>query len=327
MLSLGFNTVGRAAGGAYRAASASIALQTALGAMDGQKIGLFGKLGAGLRGLAGVTGLTAIKGAIAGVVGVIGTISAPLWAGIAAAVAAVGLAWKYWDRISSFVSGVGQALGEILSPALEAIRPALEWFAPLGEAIAAGWDKAKAAVSAVGEWLGSIFGKETLSEEDKAAAKQSGYDFIMAIWDGMKQVAADLIAWVKGLASDLLSPFTGMGDRIRGFFGGGGGGAEGFAEDFGVDGQRDKGGPISKGGRYLVGEEGPELITASRSGYVQPSGTGTGGGATLNLGGITINAAPGMSPQEVAQAVRREIENATREFFRGVYADTGMRFT
>lgn len=33
----------------------------------------------------------------------------------------------------------------------------------------------------------------------------------------------------------------------------------------------------------------------------------------LDLGGITINAAPGMDPQAVARAVRREIEALTRE--------------
>lgn len=326
MLSIGFNTVGRAAAGAYRAASASIALQAALGAMDGQKIGLFGKLAAGLRGLAAVSGLTAIKTAIAGLVTAIGAISAPVWIAIATAVAAVGLAWKYWDRISSFVSGVGQALGEILAPALEAIRPALEWFAPLGDLIAAGWQKAKEVVSAVGEWLGSIFGKETLSEEDKAAAKQSGYDFVMAIWDGMKQVAADLLAWVKGLASDLLSPFSGLGDKIRGMFGGGGGGGESvstYSEFGGMDGQRAKGGPISRGGRYLVGEEGPELITASRSGYVNPSGD-NGAGATINLGGVTINAPPGADAAAIAREVRRQIEDMAREAFRGMQADTGL---
>lgn len=330
MLSLGFNTIGRAAGGAFRAASASIALQRALGAMDGQQIGLLGKIGAGLRGIAGVTGLTAVKGAIGAVIGVIGTISAPLWLGIAAAVGAVGLAWKYWDRISSFVSGVGKALGEILSPALEAIRPALEWFAPVGEAIAAGWDKAKAAVSAVGEWLGNLFGKETLSEEDKAAAEKSGYDFIMALWNGMKQVFADLKAWLETKIGELLAPIRNLASSVRSILPswGGGGGAEGFSEDFGVDGQRAKGGRISGGGTYLVGEEGPELITPSRSGYVHPNGS-TGGASigTVNISAtVTVNGRAD-DPDAIAQKVASTIEAKVREAFRGVFADTGMRFS
>ena len=142
VLAIGMSTVGRAAGGAYRAAAGSVALTTALARMDGSKVGVFDKLRAAMRGLAGVTGLTAIKGAIAGVATAVGAISAPVWLAIAAAVGAVGLAWKYWDKISAIMSGVGQALGEILAPALDAVRPVLEWFAPFGEVIAAGWDKA-----------------------------------------------------------------------------------------------------------------------------------------------------------------------------------------
>jgi TP901 family phage tail tape measure protein len=326
MLAFGFNTVGRAAASIRGAAGGMIALQTALAAMDGQKVGLFAKLAAGLRGVAAVTGLTAAKGAIAAVVGVVATISAPAWAAIAAAVAAVGLAWKYWDRITSFVSGVGEALGEILSPALEAIRPVLEWFAPLGELIAAGWEKAKAAVSAVGEWLGSIFGKEALSEEDNAAAKQSGYDFIMALWDGMKQVVSDLLAWLRGVADQILAPFKSLGETIRSYLPGGGGAAA-FSESFdvggGVDGARAKGGPISRGGRYLVGEEGPELITASRSGYVNPAGSGGGRNMTVNFGGIVVHA-QSSDPAAVAREVRRELEAAFREAFNGMQADTGL---
>lgn len=99
-----------------------------------------------------------------------------------------------------------------------------------------------------------------------------------------------------------------------------------FREDFGtdVDGARAKGGPISRGGRYLVGEEGPEVITASRSGYVNPTGSGMGGGATVNLGGVTVHAAPGQSPEQIAEAVVRRIEDRARQAFAGMQADTGV---
>jgi len=52
MLSLGFNTVGRASIGAIAAARNAIALQTALGAMSGQRIGLLGKIATGMGGIA-----------------------------------------------------------------------------------------------------------------------------------------------------------------------------------------------------------------------------------------------------------------------------------
>lgn len=333
-LSIGANMLGGSVGKIWGAARASIALQTALGAMaGGQALTGFQKLATGLRGAAfAVPGVSALASGIGAIGAALATISAPVWAtfaAIAAAVAAAGLLiYRYWDRITATLSGVGQAIGEILAPALETIRPVLDWFAPLGDAIAAGWDRAKAAISGVAEWIGSLFSRETLNDDQKEQARQAGYDFIMAIWNGMKQVAADLVAWVQGLGARLVAPIKDAVDTIKSYMPSFGG-AEGVSGDpmgAGVDGARAKGGPISRGSTYLVGEEGPELITPSRSGYVNPAGS-TGGGATLNLGGINIHAAPGMSPQEVAQAVRREIESATREFFRGVYADTGMRFT
>ena len=41
---------------------------------------------------------------------------------------------------------------------------------------------------------------------------------------------------------------------------------------------RAKGGPVASGTTYLVGEEGPELFTPSRSGYIIPNDELTSGG-------------------------------------------------
>ena len=48
-----------------------------------------------------------------------------------------------------------------------------------------------------------------------------------------------------------------------------------------IKGPRAKGGPISRGNTYLVGEDGPELMTATKSGYIHPNGKGFGGGFHL----------------------------------------------
>jgi TP901 family phage tail tape measure protein len=356
MLSMGFNTIGRAAIGAKTAASSMIALQTALAGMSGQSLGTLGKIGAGLRGIAlAVPGVGMLSGALTAVGGAIAAISAPVWGAIVAGIIAVaavgGTIYKYWDRISSVFGGVAKRLGEELAPALELARPVLDWFSGIGSSIASGWQTAT-------QWIGSFidtfrgwFSKETLSEEQKAQWEQSGYDLadriiegiksipgklaamatewfeagkalIQALWDGMVAIFDSLVAWVEQKIDSLLQPLRDAKAALAALnpFGGGG-------EGGGVDGERAKGGPVSRGSTYLVGEEGPELITPSRSGYVNPAGSFGGGGATLNLGGINIHAAPGMSSQDIAQAVRREIENAAKEFFRGVYADTGMRFT
>lgn len=217
LLAGGMSTVGAAAMRLGGAARSAIALQTALGAMaGGQTLGVLSKLGIGLRATVfAVPGVSALSGAIAAIGAAVATISAPVWGAFAlaaAAVAAVGVTvWKYWGRISAVMSGVGQAIGEILSPALEVIRPVLDWFAPLGDVIAAGWRSAISVIQEVGQWLGSVFEQETLSEDDKAKAKQAGYDFIMSLWNGMKQVMADLLQWVKDKAAELLAPLRGLG--------------------------------------------------------------------------------------------------------------------
>ncbi|GLV22012.1 hypothetical protein TomMM35A_18650 [Sphingobium sp. TomMM35A] len=45
-----------------------------------------------------------------------------------------------------------------------------------------------------------------------------------------------------------------------------------------ISGFRANGGPVSGGKSYIVGERGPELFTASRSGYIHPNGTNDNGG-------------------------------------------------
>lgn len=103
------------------------------------------------------------------------------------------------------------------------------------------------------------------------------------------------------------------------------------------------GGPVRAGQTYQWQEEGRELFVPRVDGNVisnrqlramqgmaeapsrirvtqaQPAppagGAGTAGGRSvrLDLGGITINAAPGMDPRTLARAVRREIEALARE--------------
>ena len=95
----------------------------------------------------------------------------------------------------------------------------------------------------------------------------------------------------------------------------------------GVDGTRAAGGPISRGGTYLVGERGPELITANRNGYVNPAGSMGGAGpveVSVNAP-ITITGATA-DPQHLAAEITRQLRDQIREAFRGVYSDTGLRF-
>jgi TP901 family phage tail tape measure protein len=329
VLAVGAKALGGTVGYLWGAAKATIALQAALGAMaGGQTLGVLGRIAAGARGmLFAVPGVSMIASALTAVGAAIAGISLPVWGGIAAIAAAIGAAgysiYRYWDRLSAIFSGVGQALGEIMAPALDAIRPALDWLAPLGDVIARGWTRAKETMASVGEWLGSFFTREVLSEDQKKAMHDAGYNLVMSFWNGMKQVMSDLVAWVQERVGAIMQPFK---DAIA-FFGPGSATASdsvGSYSEFGdgVDGQRAKGGPISAGGRYLVGENGPEVITPSRSGYVHPNGSGQAGAQVSVTNHFVVNGA--RDARAVAEEVRDLLDRSARSLFNGVYADTGL---
>ncbi len=75
----------------------------------------------------------------------------------------------------------------------------------------------------------------------------------------------------------------------------------------------------------MVGERGPELITAGRSGYVNRAGSFPAGGITVSpVFNMTFNGRT--EAEDVVQQIRRALREEVRETFRGVYADAGLRF-
>jgi hypothetical protein len=67
--------------------------------------------------------------------------------------------------------------------------------------------------------------------------------------------------------------------------------------------RRAMGGPVSPGGSYLVGEQGPELFTPSASGNISSTGT-FGGGAT-----ITVNVNGG-DPNSIVRALQQYVRQS-----------------
>jgi phage-related tail protein len=361
LLSFAFNGIGGAAGGAKKAATEMVALQTALAGMDGKSLGALSRFKFALKGIAmSVPGVAPLGGALTAIGTAIGTISLPVWGGFAAAAAAVAAAglsiYKHWDRITSILSGVGRAVGEELAPVLQAVQPALDVFAPIGQAIADGWNSAKSAMSGVMDWIGSAFSREILNEDQKAQLEASGHDvaeriiaaikqvpaqlkavadewlqagreLILSLWEGMKQVFSEMTAWLKdqlanigNMAGNALSNVPLLGR----FVGGGNN-----AGDAGDTPARAGGGPISRGQTYMVGEKGPELITANRNGYVNPAGQGGRQASSTNLtvnAPITINGVSA-DPAQLGAEVARQLREQIGEAFRGLQADAGMRFS
>lgn len=222
LLSLGFNTIGKAAAGLYGAASASMALNTALAGMQGTKPGVISQIGAALRGLAGVTGLSAVGSAIGAVGSAIAAISAPVWIGIAAAVAAVGAAWKYWDRISAIVSGVARAVGDLLAPAFDAIREKLDFLSPLlrpvGDAFAFLGEKVSEAWQSVKDFFsGDLFGRENLTDEEFASIEDRAHKAATAVIDTIKNAFSEFMAWITGIPDRIIEAIGSidLGEMIK----------------------------------------------------------------------------------------------------------------
>jgi hypothetical protein len=119
---------------------------------------------------------------------------------------------------------------------------------------------------------------------------------ISAVITGVSRVVGfldDMIDKVKAfikLVKDnpLVSGISGLIDRVFG-------------------GARAMGGPVTSGTSYLVGEQGPELFTPSRSGAIIPNHSlGGGRGSVINL---TVNGA--IDPEGTARAIINVLNNSS----------------
>ncbi|NHM19635.1 phage tail tape measure protein [Tritonibacter mobilis] len=367
MIAAGYNTIGRAAIGARAAATEMIGLQSALAAMGGQPLGTLGRLRAGLTGIAlAVPGVGALSSGIAAIGAAVATISAPVWAtfaAVAAAVAAAGFTiYRYWDRITATLSGVSQAISKRLQGPLDWLGEKLSFLTPITDAISGAFSGLGSALGTAvdaitGFFSSGLFEQEVLSEEEQARIAQNaanltgriidgfaglvtglydkGLEAIQALWDGMVAKFEELIAWIRGIPSRIVEAIGNIDltniirwPSMPAWLGGGAEAPAVAVDEFsGIDGTRAAGGPISRGGTYLVGERGPELITANRNGYVNPAGSMGGAGPVEVSVNAPITITGGSAdPQQLAAEITRQLRDQIREAFRGVYADTGLRF-
>ncbi len=140
----------------------------------------------------------------------------------------------------------------------------------------------------------------------------TGIAMVMSLWDGIKAKLGEMIAWVKTQLSGIMPDWMRSGAASQAGVG------EGLSSPMGdgIDAGRATGGPVRAGMLYRVNEQGAEMFAPSSDGYIIPNrrlrGTRGGAGTSVSVGEITINAAPGMSPQQIARAVRRELEAMAR---------------
>lgn len=146
-----------------------------------------------------------------------------------------------------------------------------------------------------------------------------GADMMQAIWEGFKSIIGAFGAWLSAKIASFMPDIKGMlgmGDTR------GSRPAENYVnssnEFAGVDGGRATGGPVRAGGIYRWHEEGHEMFSPSTDGTVinaRRVKALAGGGKSapsFHIGGITINAAAGQSPSDIAREVKRQLEQMAR---------------
>ncbi|HEV7293118.1 MAG TPA: phage tail tape measure protein [Devosia sp.] len=270
--------------------------------------------------------------------------------GIGAALVGIAAAGMFifnnWSGIGEMFNAFGTAFMAAIGPLAPMLQPVLDgtgqllgiftgltgeldgakwtqWGAQAGLAIGGLVATAAANVSRLVEFLQAIPSKLMALPGQIAGIftsidwVQIGSDMITQLWQGIQTMFGRMAAWVK---AELTKMFT-IRNPFEGWFGGGPAAAQAV-----VDGTRAAGGPIAGGKTYLVGEEGPELITPSRSGHVNTaadtrrmSGAGFGGGiGSVSFGNIIIQGGANATPQQIGQEFGRQL----REAFASIQADT-----
>lgn len=319
-------------------------------------------------------GLSALGEAIVGVAAAVAGISAPVWAAIAAgalAVAAAGYSvWKYWDRLSAIFSGVARRIGEELRPALDwlsdaaqpildAFAPVVAWmsstFAPVIAAFSTGWQTARTAVEDFGNWMGSFFQREVLTDDQRAAFEQAGYDFtdrlltgirsglaplveagsamIQSLWDGAVARFEAFLEWVRGIPGRVVAAIgqidlSGAISGLPGDIPSAPAADPSFADRAAAagwvgrpDGSRATGGPVRPGFWYNVNENGIESIMPLTPMRVIPAGESrrlmaSAGGAAQG-GGLQVGDINiHAAPGMDAMAIAREVRRQIEDLAR-----------
>lgn len=226
--------------------------------------------------------------------------------GIGAALVGVAMAGKWiydnWSGIKAMFVGIGEGLTAGLQPVMPALQPVID------------------GLSWLSDKLSSIFGPID-------ASKQAWRDLGVTIGTSVGGAIAGVIEKIKALIGWIAS----VPGKIAGMFGGGASSASAPA----VAGARAAGGPVRAGRTYLVGEGGPELFRAPANGAISSAmdtvraikaralagAARAGGGNVSNTVTINVQAAPGQSPETVANAVERRLSEKLSALSRGAYSD------
>ncbi|NMG39793.1 phage tail tape measure protein [Chelativorans sp. ZYF759] len=271
--------------------------------------------------------------------------------GIGAIVVGIAMAgawiWQNWQGLGEMFAGIAEgiseafpAAGAIIDGISSSVSTLIGWFGEMTGPIDAsaedwrGWGTAVGqAVGGVLQYVADLPGRIAGAlAAGGVALYEAGTALIQAMWDGIKAKFDEVLAWFRELPGRIIAAIGSIDlsgiirwPSMPSWLGGGGPA---------VDGARAAGGPITRGRAYLVGEEGPEIITAGSDGYVHDAGAsrdmmrreggrpGSAGGRdiAISFGDIVIQ---GVSdPRAIARDLVREVDRQLRAEIAGLQADS-----
>lgn len=286
LLSIGMSTVGAAGVRLFGAAKGAIALQTALGAMNGQSLGILGKVSVGLRAMIGaVPGLGAVATAIRGISATL--LANPIGLTIGAIAGAAYLIYRNWDSVGPWfgrlwgnVRTVFTGFGEFVSGVFTGdIGRAWEGIKTIWNGMTGYWKTIWDGVTGVftaawNNYIAPVLNKLGLLEP------------IMAAWEGLKTALGSVIDWIGAKFDWVLGKITPVMNALQTIDEKGAAAVNSVTGGYkgpistgpytgGATGPivpppipaRAVGGPFGAG-PVLVGERGPEVRFEERAGFI-----------------------------------------------------------
>ena len=256
--------------------------------------------------------ILSITSVVTSLIPVLGRLRAAfMFTGVGAVLVGVGLAaqWVYnnWSGLVEAFKGFKDGFMSAIGP----IRPALD---PLINGI-----------GSILKDIGDLTGKVSASAEQWRAWGEA----LGEIAGGGVATLVGAIERVAGALQWVWEKATGAAKAIKNFF------TTGLGDDapavansgkVGRYGTRAKGGPVSAGRSYLVGERRPEIFTPDRSGYIVPNAGTQQTGAQINFSpSFHFSGVGAADADRIASRVRETLRDEVRETFRGIYADAGFR--
>jgi hypothetical protein len=190
-----------------------------------------------------------------------GKLAGGIWSFLFSGVGKAGPRIPFARIVGGVIAGFGRSLmGGLVRLGPLLIRGLVVAFGLLSNPL--GWAVILGGIAAAAIWY---------FRDDLARAWPKIVAWFKGAWTGIKNWALS-INWhgigmtiADSLTFGLASKFGGALARLKGMVPGSGAGKA-------IDGARAAGGPVRRGGLYLVGEEGPELFRAPQSGRIVPAG-------------------------------------------------------